>query len=124
MKEQTIIEWLRGVYDPFEEFVNNGEACRFCFARKGREHRESCIWTIARAVSPLPASAAGRAPDVAVAGRMERTIADFERACLVHLADEQRRPNPDNALIAVLCDAVRLSREQGKGCLDPPRSKG
>ena len=53
------------------------------------------------------------APLPAVAGRLDRTIADFERACLVHLAEEQARPNPDNALIAVLCDAVRLARESG-----------
>lgn len=46
-----------------------------------------------------------------VAGRLDRSYADFERACLVLLADEQRKPNPDNALIAVLCDAVRLTRE-------------
>jgi hypothetical protein len=47
-----------------------------------------------------------------VAGRcIEGTIADFERRCLVHLEEEQRMPFPDNALIAVLCDAVRLSRE-------------
>lgn len=58
--------------------------------------------------APLPPTDAG----VSVAGRMERTLADFERACLVHLENEQRRPNPDNALIAVLCDAVRLTREQ------------
>jgi hypothetical protein len=50
-------------------------------------------------------------PVVAVAGRMERTLAEFEGACLVHLDDEQRRATPDNALIALLCDAVRLKRE-------------
>jgi len=42
---------------------------------------------------------------------MNRSIADFQRACQVHIAEEQRRPNPDTALIALLCDAVRCSRE-------------
>lgn len=42
---------------------------------------------------------------------MDRSIADFQRACRVHLAEEQAKPNPDTALIAVLCDAVRCSRE-------------
>lgn len=40
-----------------------------------------------------------------------RPLADFGRACEVHIDEEQRRPNPDNALIALLCDGVRLSRE-------------
>lgn len=58
------------------------------------------------------AEASARPPQqVAVAGRLDRSLADFERACLVHLADEQGRPSPNNALIAVLCDAVRLARE-------------
>lgn len=49
---------------------------------------------------------------VAVAGEsMERTLADFERACLAHLEGAQEELNPDNALIALLCDAVRLKRE-------------
>ena len=51
---------------------------------------------------------------VAVAGCLDRTIADFERAALVHIEEEQGRPNPDNALIAVLCDSVRLGREYGQ----------
>jgi hypothetical protein len=45
---------------------------------------------------------------------MERTLADFERACEVHIEEEQARPLPNNALIAVLCDAVRLSREHAR----------
>lgn len=42
---------------------------------------------------------------------MDRSIVDFQRSCEVHIAEEQRKPNPDNALIALLCDAVRCSRE-------------
>ena len=48
----------------------------------------------------------------AVAGRFNRTLADFERSCLISIGDEQLRTNPDNYLIGVLCDAVRLAREQ------------
>lgn len=48
----------------------------------------------------------------AVGGRrMDRSLADFERACRVLLMEEQERVSPNNALISVLCDAVRLSRE-------------
>ena len=55
-----------------------------------------------------------------VGGRtMLRTHADFERACLVLLESEQRKIEPDNAVIGVLCDAVRLSRE----CCDMMREK-
>ncbi len=47
-----------------------------------------------------------------VAGRrLSTSIADLENRCLVHLAEEQEKLMPDNALIAVLCDAVRLGRE-------------
>lgn len=56
-----------------------------------------------------------------VAGRsMDRTIADFERSCCVLLGEEQRKPNPDNALIGVLCDAVRLGREYSDSRLRMP----
>ena len=51
-----------------------------------------------------------------VAGRMECSNADFERRCLICIADEQDKIAPDNALITVLCDAVRLARKcQEKG---------
>lgn len=51
-------------------------------------------------------------PSSLVAGvYMDRSLADFQRACEVHIGEEQRRANPDTALIAVLCDAVRCSRE-------------
>ena len=53
--------------------------------------------------------------EVRVEGRMlMRTHADFEHACLVKLAGEQRKPKPDSCLIALLCDAVRVNRE----CVD------
>lgn len=51
-------------------------------------------------------------PVVAVAGRtLTRTLAAFYLACDRLLADEQAKVAPDNTLIAVLCDAVRLGRE-------------
>lgn len=42
---------------------------------------------------------------------MDRTINDFVRACRTLLRDEQEKIAPDSALIGVLCDAVRLTRE-------------
>lgn len=49
---------------------------------------------------------------VEVAGRrMTITHAVFEARCENLIEDEQRKPLPDNALIGVLCEAVRLSRE-------------
>jgi len=48
----------------------------------------------------------------AVAGRQISTsLAEFERKCLVLLEEEQRLPCPNNAIIAVLCESVRLKRE-------------
>ncbi len=47
-----------------------------------------------------------------VAGEfMDRSVADFQRSCEVYITEEQRKLNPDTALIALLCDAVRCSRE-------------
>lgn len=47
-----------------------------------------------------------------VEGRqMLTTISQHERACLVHLMEEQEKISPNNALVAVLCDSVRLCRE-------------
>ncbi len=55
-----------------------------------------------------------------VAGeRMDRSIADFVRACEVTIEDEQSKPAPDTALIALLCDAVRLTREYALRPADP-----
>jgi len=39
------------------------------------------------------------------------SLNEFNRRAEILLADEQEKPLPDNALIAFLCDAVRLSRE-------------
>lgn len=48
-------------------------------------------------------------PDVA--GMMDCSLAMHERRLRRQLAEEQRKASPDNALIAVLCDAVRCVRE-------------
>lgn len=47
-----------------------------------------------------------------VEGRhIEGSLYDFQRACLVLLAEEQAKIDANSSLIAVLCDAVRLSRQ-------------
>lgn len=43
--------------------------------------------------------------------RLHCSNAEFERRCLVHLAREERKLEPDNGLVALLGDAVRLARE-------------
>ena len=56
---------------------------------------------VAEPHSPLPT----------IAGRMEMTHEDFQRACAVALCELQENPNCDTALVHVLCEAVRCSRE-------------
>jgi len=48
---------------------------------------------------------------VALPTHMNRSLVDFARAVRVHLEEEQQKPNPDNALIALLCDAGRCAWE-------------
>lgn len=49
---------------------------------------------------------------VEVAGRMCLTsLDDHEHRCLAFIEQEQRSMAPDNFLIGVLCDSVRLARE-------------
>ncbi len=43
--------------------------------------------------------------------RLTCSIADFERRCRVAIRNEQEQIGPDNALIALLSDAVRFTRE-------------
>lgn len=42
---------------------------------------------------------------------MDRSIADFARACGVYIEEELAKLASDTHLIALLCDAVRLTRE-------------
>lgn len=48
---------------------------------------------------------------VALPCYMDRSLADFARATKLCLEEEQRKPSPDNHLIAVLCDAARVGWE-------------
>lgn len=57
------------------------------------------------------APASGSAPLPSVAGRMEMTHADFQRACQLELGRLQEDPNCDTRLVYLLCEAVRCSRE-------------
>ena len=49
--------------------------------------------------------------DVVAGRRLDRSVADFVRSCEVLIREQQERASPDNAVIATLCDAVRLARE-------------
>jgi hypothetical protein len=46
-----------------------------------------------------------------IRGFMDRSLNDFTQACLVLIEEEEQQLAPNTALIAVLCDAVRLTRE-------------
>jgi len=48
------------------------------------------------------------------------TLANFILRCEVQLADEQAKASPDNALVALLCDAVRMAREFCERQATPP----
>lgn len=48
-----------------------------------------------------------------IAGRMEQTPAEHVRRAEAFIEVEQAKPLPDNALIALLCDSIRLTREIG-----------
>jgi hypothetical protein len=45
---------------------------------------------------------------------MDRSIADFRRACEILIIEEEQKPNPDDSLISVLRDSIRLTRELTK----------
>lgn len=48
---------------------------------------------------------------VVVLSPMEGSFVDFARAVKYHIEEEQSKINPDNALIATLCNAVRMGKE-------------
>lgn len=65
-----------------------------------------------------------RLPSVGGRALTEWTVADFERNCRILIRDEQEKPNCDTRLIAVLCNAVRLAREQtdmARSAITPPQ---
>ncbi len=113
---------------PEFESAGNGEEA-LCPRDKDRWEELRQLLAAAYAVdhpSPIEALQQEGAQEVMVAGDyLPRSIASFERSVNVLLADEQRKPNPDNALIAVLCDAVRLARENvrlGTSHIEAPRA--
>ena len=42
---------------------------------------------------------------------MDRSLNDFRQACAARLEEEHAKSAPDTLLIALLCDAIRLTRE-------------
>lgn len=77
-------------------------------ARFGREVAAA----IRRAQSKPAPAVAQEPPWVTVAGNeMPCSISIFDQRCHVFIEEEQNKIAPDNALIALLCDAVRLGRE-------------
>jgi hypothetical protein len=59
--ETTVIDLLRRFEDPYEGFEGNGEACRFCFARRFEGHNDECVWLVAHAYkAPAETAAGGR----------------------------------------------------------------
>lgn len=62
-------------------------------------------------------------PNRVVAGRrMDRSNADFERACCVLINEQVENPNGDSHIVAVLADAVRLCREYTDAMTSVPRT--
>lgn len=110
---------------PISPFKSQWIHCRFCGEDRYTDRHPSCFSHPDRAIRgdmghedvpptlPRPESTpAPREQGSMVAGnRMERSTGDFVRACEVLLREEQERPLPNNALVSVLCDAVRLTRE-------------
>jgi hypothetical protein len=98
------------------------------------EPRQVCNWYENGAMcNGLPMPGTGRCerhtheprtlPEVA-GDSLPTTLAQFELRAKHYLADEQAKISPDTALIGLLCDAVRLARENermGKaGITQPP----
>lgn len=52
---------------------------------------------------------------------MNRSIEDFVNACEVAIEEERREVSPRDHIIALLCDAVRLSREYVELARESPR---
>lgn len=61
-----------------------------------------------------PARVAGR--------RLDGSLAAFEHACGMLLAEEQEKLDANSALIAVLSDAIRLAREYTDAVAITPRT--
>ncbi len=59
-----------------------------------------------------------------VAGNFNDTLENFERRCRIALKTEQEKILPDNSIVALLCDAVRLKREFAATILASFRKRG
>ena len=46
-----------------------------------------------------------------ITGTLERSPEELINACKILLEEEQEKPLPNNALVAVLCDTVRMARQ-------------
>ena len=105
--------------EAFHLFATNPEiAKRYNVAQVSGGHWEVSQWSVddlvnafvAKTAAPVETGDGLHLP--VVAGRfVSRSNADLERACLVHIANEQAKLLPDNALIATLADCARLTRE-------------
>lgn len=71
-----------------------------------------CIRLVAEQWQELTAEQRLEAEAQLVGGSvMQRSVGDLVRACEVRLAEEVESAAPDNALVALLCDVVRYTRE-------------
>lgn len=105
------------VHEIYELLANEGRAGgRLLCYRHGRSEDEEKFpedvtggewWPYP--LSAPPANPSADLPEVA--GPLAVTLAQLERRARTLLGEEQRKPNPDNAVIAVLCDTVRCVRE-------------
>jgi hypothetical protein len=48
---------------------------------------------------------------VVVLTRMDRSLTDYATAIKYYIEEEQTKINPDNGLLALLCDAARVGKE-------------
>jgi hypothetical protein len=77
----------------------------------GAQHAPEAFMQLNAAISEIsiPADAGSTLPSVA--GRMEMTHQCFQRACQFEIGELQQDPNSNNAILGLLCEAVRCSRE-------------
>jgi hypothetical protein len=114
---QSYLEGPERPYDPVSYWHRTEEAKR---RNVMTDADADFIVALRNAAEALLAAAEERArlrdalalPSGSVAGQyLSASIGDLVRRCEVHIAEEQERPLPDNALIGTLCDAVRFARE-------------
>jgi hypothetical protein len=102
-----------------------GLECPFCVRdqlKSELEHRDAYVAQfdlVPKGSTPEP----GTLPEVA-GDSLPTTLAQFELRAKHYLADEQEKISPDSALIGLLCDAVRLARENERMGKAPIPSAG